>query len=276
MLHRFNQAVGALFDLFFFPFREMNPWVGFTAATLLTAVLMLLAYRFASNQRGIHLTKDRISAYLLEVRLYRDDPLTVLRAQALLLAYNLRYLGHSLVPFLVLMVPLALVLVQMDLRFGRRALAPSETAIVKIRLEPDRKPTTLSVTLDSTPGLAVETPPLRIDTEAEINWRIRAIRIGSHTLWAGVGAEMGEIQVEVYRAGLSLLPATRVRTGVIDQLLNPGLPPLPVSSAIRRMEVDYPARSMPIFGLKLHWIIPFFLLTFLLGLSLKGLFRIEM
>jgi hypothetical protein len=275
MSHRLNQALCALFDLLFAPFREANPWIGFAVVCVATAALMLLAYRYTSNQPAIRITKDRIKAHLLEVRLFRDDPGTVLRAQGLLILYNLKYLGHSIIPLLVMIVPLSLLLIQLDLRFGHRPLAPGESALVVLRLNPGLKPTTQEISLDSPSGVSVDTPPLRIDSLSEVDWRIRGVEPGTHTLRVRIGQEVFEKRLEARSGGLPALSPARPGDGWMDQLLNPAEPPLPPGSAATSIEIRYPGREMSVFGVHLHWMVPFFVLSIFLGLSLKGLFRVE-
>ena len=49
----FNRIFGKIFDLLFIPFRNMNPWVGMAIISFLTGLLMLVIFRYTSNQAGI-------------------------------------------------------------------------------------------------------------------------------------------------------------------------------------------------------------------------------
>src|SRR4030067_3637841 len=113
-----NNILNKTFDFFFSPFRALNPLWGLCVISLLTGVLMLIIFRYTSNQEGIKKAKDKIKAYLFEIRLYKDDMGLMLQAQKNLLKYNFIYMKYSVIPMLVMMIPVVLVLIQLNFRFG--------------------------------------------------------------------------------------------------------------------------------------------------------------
>jgi len=129
----FNAAISRVFDLLFAPFPARS-WLGMIIVSALTGVVLLFVFRYTSNQRGIRAAKDRILSHLLEVVLYRDELRVVLRAQARLAKDNLRYLGHALVPLCFMMVPVLVLLIQIDLRYGHRPLGDGESTILAVKL----------------------------------------------------------------------------------------------------------------------------------------------
>ena len=54
----------------------------------------------------------------------------LLRAQGQVVVNSLEYLGYSLAPLAIMMVPLALVMIQVESHFAWRGLDPGESAIV--------------------------------------------------------------------------------------------------------------------------------------------------
>src|SRR5688572_30813388 len=66
------------------------------------ALFALAIYKVISNQAAIRDAKDKIIAYLLELRLFRDDLRVLLRAQGGVFASIGRYVGHSLLPMIVM------------------------------------------------------------------------------------------------------------------------------------------------------------------------------
>ena len=77
----FNCIITNLFELLCSPFAELDPWWGLSALSVLTGVVMLVIFRFTSNQGGIRSAKNRIKAFFLEVRLYNDDLGLIFSAQ---------------------------------------------------------------------------------------------------------------------------------------------------------------------------------------------------
>jgi len=253
----------------------MNSSVAMTALSLLTALLMLLVYRLTSNQQRIRAVKDKIIAHLLEMRLYRDSLRITFRAQGNILWYNLKYLGHSARPMLVMIVPLVLAIIHIDQWFGYESLNPGEAAIVKVRLKEGCQPSHEIVSVESSPGFIIETSALRIDKEGEVDWRLRATEPGSWDLIVMVNNQAVAKRIVVGGRSLSRISPAKVARNWIDQLVNPGEAAISATSAVKMIEIGYPARRMAVFGWRLHWLIVYLVLSVVFGFALKGLFKVE-
>ncbi len=271
----FNAVIGSLFGLAVLPFRAMNPWLAMIVISVLTGLLMLAVFRWTSNQEGIHRAKEAIKAHLLELRLYKDSMAQQMRSQGRILAANGRYILHALRPMLVMIVPVMLILIQLNLWFGSRPLAPGETAILKVKLAAGRSPLASDISVDAPAGIIVETLPLRIEEEREIDWRLRAAAPGVYDLTLKAGSDSFTKSVRV--GGSLLAPISNVRPGpsFLDQVFNPGEKPLPRALAVESVEVDHPERRLPLLGLRLHWLIAYFALSIVFGFALKGVFKVE-
>ncbi len=270
-----NAILGGLFDLLLWPVRGLGPWTGMIWISALTAVLMLSVFKWTSNQEGIRLCKSRIKAHLLEMRLFKDNLGASLRAQRDLLAVNGRYVLHNMKPMIVMLVPVVLVLVQLNLWFGARSLRPGETALVKVTFARGVDPVEMDLRLEASPEVAVDSPAVRIADEAETDWRIRAVGPGDGRLTFAFGGERLEVPVAVARPALSKIAVLRVRPSFPGQVLNPGQPPLPRSLPLRSIEVRYPEARLPLAGHEVHWLVAFFVLSIVFGFALKGVFKVD-
>ncbi|MBZ5495918.1 MAG: hypothetical protein LAP85_05905 [Acidobacteriia bacterium] len=275
MIDFFNSVLGRFFDAVFYPFRDLNSWIAMITISLLTALLMLFVYRLTSDQIGIRSVKDKIVAHLLEIRLYKNSMPVTFGAQGKILWYNLKYLGHSLRPMLVMIVPIVLMLLQLDLWFGYASLQPGDSAIVKVLLKEGYRPSAERVGIKSSTGLVVETPPLRIDSDGEVDWRVRATEPGARDLAVTVNDQTVTKQIMVGGEPFAKISPARVAPNWFDQLANPGESVLSDSSAVKRIEVGYRGLRMNLFGWRLHWLIVYFAFSIIIGLALKGLFKVE-
>ena len=271
-----NSVVGFLVDVLLWPFRALGPWPALVAASLLTGLLMLAVFKAASNQEGIRRTKDRIKAHLLELRLYKHDFGQTMRSQGRVLLANGRYLGHALRPMLVMAAPVVLLLFQLDAWFGVRPLAVGERTLVKVRLSATASPLATPLVLAAPAGVEVETPPLRIEEEREIDWRIRAAAAGRHEIKiAGAGGEPIPATVAVGPEKLRKILAVPAETGFFRQLEHPGGLSLPKGGPVESITIAYPAARLSLFGRRLHWLAVFFVLSIVFGFALKGVFKVE-
>jgi len=59
------------------------------------------------------------------------------------------------------------------------------------------------------------------------------------------------------------------------ELLYPGENPLPGGIPVRSIEILYPAGRLNAFGLGLHWLVAYFVLSIIFGFAFKGVFKVE-
>jgi len=271
----FNSVLAKIFEFIFFPFRNLSPWIGMILISLLTGLLMLIVFRYTSNQEGIRKVKNKIKAHLLELRLFKDSLALSLKAQGNILRNNLKYIGYSGKPLLVMIIPLVLILIQLNFWFAYQSLRPGEATILKVKLKEGQNVLDLDLFVEPPPSLAIETPPLRIEEEEEINWRLRAMEKGLHSLTFKINGQSFIKKVAVDQKPLTKISPLKVQQNFIDELFNPGEPPLPRDLPIKSIEVKYPAKNMNLFGWHLHWIIVYFSLSIIFGFALKGVLKIE-
>src|SRR5215471_269377 len=125
----FNASVSAVFDVVLAPFGHRQAWFDLLVWPVLAGIVALLVYKRLSNQAGIARAKNGIVVNLLEVMLYRHDLVGVLTSTGRALGQNLLYLGHNIVPMLVMFVPMMAMLVQLVAHY---AYAPVPVGAVEL------------------------------------------------------------------------------------------------------------------------------------------------
>ena len=172
----------------------------------------------------------------------------------------------------VLIVPVALIMTQLNLRFSVRPLAVGETMLVKAYVR-DAALLDGPLDLETPTGLQVETPPVRIASEREVTWRVRATDSGSHEVAVRVGDERAETTV-VVGSGWGSVPQRS--TATLSALLYPGGSTIPASAPVETVDVTYPALDVAAFGLNLDWLIWFFVLSLVFAFLFKGALGVEL
>jgi hypothetical protein len=261
-----------LFDGLLYPFRGLNPLVGLTLMTFLVTVLVLLVLKVTSNQDRLDAVKRKIHASLFEIRLFNDDLRAILRAQWDILRHNVSYLALWVVPLLWLIVPLVLILGQLQFHYGYRGLVPGERTLLTVELkddavDSDAKP---EVELEVPDGLRVETAPVWVPSKKELTWRLVAEERGIYDL--GVRVDGGEsydkrvvVSDDVVRRSTVRPPAT-----FFDELLFPAEAPLPDGAPIRSIALAYPQGDAGIgWNWELTWMVVLFALSFAFALLLR-------
>jgi len=270
-----NSIIGKIFEILFFPFQNMNPWAGLVFISFVTGIFMLIIFRFTSNQKGIKAVKNKIKAHLLELRLYKDNLRLTFLAQGNILRANLKYIGYSTKPMLVMIIPLVLIIIQLNFWFAYDSLLPGQKAILKVKFNNTLNPIEMDIDIKASPGIALDSPPLRIEEENEINWRLSILEKGLHEIHVLVDSRNFSKNISVEQKALKRISPRKVRSNVLQQLIYPGEPPLPKESPIQYIEVLYSGKNMSFFGLSLHWLIIYFAISILFGFTLKRFFKVE-
>ncbi len=243
--------------------------------SFLTGLLMLFVFKWTSNQKGIQQVKNRIKAHLLELRLYKDSLSLTLRAQGNILRCNLRYIGYSARPMLVMILPLILILIQLNFWFGYESLTPNQSALLKITLKEHQNPLDISINIQTSPGLTIETLPLRIEEASEINWRFSAKEEGLQQISIVIEGETVTKKVSVALRSLSKISPMKPGKSFLKQVMYPTEAPIKGHLPIEAIEIQYPSKNMSLFGWPIHWLIVYFILSIMFGFSFKGAFKVE-
>ena len=268
-----NSLLTGAFTMMMAPFRNLHPLAGLAAFSVITGIVMLLVFKWTSNQGGVAGARDRMQGRLLEMRLFAADPMQVLRAAGRLLFDNLLYIRYLAVPMAVLIVPVVLLLVQAAAWYQFRPLRPGESAIVRVYVAPQADARKLNgITLDTGQGVTLETPALRIPSENEINWRVKPNSHGRHAIRIRSGAGTAKKQL-VSGNGLAAVWPARVKGNLWQRILNPGEPAI-AGTDIEKVAVDYPQRTLEIAGRPVHWLLVFFVLSLVSAFALRGVFKV--
>ena len=124
MIWNLNRVLGGIFDVLLYPFRALPPIVGLAAVSLVVSIALLLGFRATSNQQALAAVKRRIHAGIFEIRLFKDDLRSILRAQLDILRHTLTYFRLSIIPMAWMLLPLLVILIQLQFHYGYAGLEP--------------------------------------------------------------------------------------------------------------------------------------------------------
>lgn len=236
-----NNVANLLGAILLAPIRFLPGWLSATLVAAVTGVIMLVIFKYTSNQRAIKRVRDDIKANLLALKLFKESAGVILRCQALVFWGALRLMALSLVPMLVMIVPVLLILGQLALWYQARPLHVGEEALVTLRLNGTDKSEMPAVELR--PGEAAESVsgPVRVSSQRAVYWKLKALKAGAQHLTFLVGDELVTKDLAV---GQGFMPVSRRRPGWswTDVLLYPGEPPFPANGPVHSIDVEYPKR----------------------------------
>ena len=267
--------IDRIFDVLLYPFKGLHPIVGLLVVSVITGIVMLLVFGRTTNQAALRRVKGLIVASIIEIWLFKDRPGLMFASSLQVLRHNLSYLRYSLTAVVFVIVPVVLIMVQLGVRYSHRPLHPSEEAMVSAVLDSGRPAAGSDLSLIVPDGLQVVTPALRLEDEAEVDWKIRAEKPGSYDIVIeGEGFEAAKRVVVVENSFMSLAPV-RAKALSWDFFLYPAERPLPGESPVKSIGLAYPPSSLGgSWGFPV-WLWIFFVVSIAAGFALKGIFRIE-
>jgi hypothetical protein len=252
-MQAYNDISSAIFDVLMAPFGHGFAGFDLVFWPIVMGIGALQVYKYVSNQSAIARVKRQISMHLLEIRLFKHDIVQVLKSTGTILAKNMLYLGHNLLPLAVMIAPMVALMVQLVAHY---AYAPSPPG---------------SVELLRLPGVKLDAPAVRT-ADGQVFWRLRAEEVGDHVLKI-------KLDGETFEKGWAVggdprkIPLKRLRSW--EALLYPGEAAIPSVSPVLSLELDMhirPLRYFPEgeFGI-LMWSL---ILSLVAGFALKSFFGV--
>ncbi len=272
-----NAILRSVFDFLQMPLRGMSPFFGVLLWSALTGVLMLLVFKWASDQEKITAAKKPLHACIYEIRLFNDDLRAIMRAQVELVGHNLAYIQLTLKPVLIMMVPLILMLGQLHYFYNYRGLAPGEGTLLTVELGDDWEAGNAGsrpeYALEVPPGLRVETPGAWFPSLKRIMWRLSAEAEGEYDLKVTVDGEAYTKELSVSDAVVRRSPV-RPDRGVLAQFLYPAEAPLPATSPVESISVTYTEAEVWLLGWHTYWWIVYFVLAMVIAYAIRKPFGV--
>jgi len=270
----FNLFISFIFDLLFAPVSGINDFWGMAFISILTGIVMIFVYKYTSNQSGIRQSKNRIKAHFLEIRLFGDDWKSMLDSQKNIFLSNLSYMKYALIPLCFIIIPVILIMIQLNLRYGYEPFKVGEHAVVSVKLDYSKDSRYADINLKVPQNVVIDAPVLRINSTNEIDWRIKPEQPGTYDLEFELDNQKFTKKF-VVTDKITRISPLKSKAKIIDAFMNPAEDPLPADCHIESININYKPAIMNIFSFKIHWIIVFFAISLIAGFSLKGFFNVE-
>lgn len=241
------------------------------AISIVVGLLMVVLFRYTSNQKAIRIAKDQLKAHLLAVRLYQDQLPVVLASYGRILRGTGHYLRLAFTPLLIVIIPLTFLIVQLDRYFGWTPLAPGQSFLVTARAGKAEDLDTLSLQLPD--ELKTTAPAVRIPADKEVVWRVEAAKDGAYDLKVSAPDHVAEKSLLVSSA-LARVSPERLQAPYWKRMFVSGESAL-AGGPVQSIAIDYPVRTIAFAGLEWNWIWLFFVLSLAAGFLFKSILGIE-
>src|SRR5438552_15488008 len=139
-------------------------------------LMVVVVFRYTSDQKAIRLAKDQLKAHLLAVRLFQDQLPVVLSSYGRILRCTGRYLRLAFKPLLFVILPLTFLIVQLDRYLGWAPLPTGQAFLVKVRTTGPEAVNEVSLLLP--PEMNTTAPAVHVPSGNGVVWRVVAEKNG--------------------------------------------------------------------------------------------------
>jgi hypothetical protein len=268
-----NAAANAVGRPLLAPISVLPGWLSATIVAAATGVLLLIVFKYTSNQRAIKRVRDDINANLLALKLFKDNTSVALRAQGRILLGACRLFILALVPMLFMIVPVLLILGQLSLWYQLRPLRVGEEAVITLKLNENHGSPMPDVSFKPNDAIDIVIGPVRVLSKSEVCWDVKVLERGYHRLEFQVGTEIAAKELAI---GDDFLRVSRLRPAWHwqDILLYPYEKPFRPDSPVQSIEIDYPHRSSWTSGTD-SWVIYWFVASMIAALCFRRLLNVN-
>lgn len=267
-----NMLANAVGKFLLAPVGVLPGWLSNTIISAVAGVVLLMVFKYTSNQRAIGRVRDNIKANMLALKLFKDSISVTLQAQVQVFKGALFLLFHSIRPMLVVIIPFSLVFMQMWLWYQHRPLAKGEETIITIEINGNVSDLP-KVHIELARAMDVVIGPVKVLSKSEIYWKIKALENGYHDIIFDVGDQNITKQLAV-GDGFMRLSSRRPSWKWVDIFEHPVEEPFGPRSPVKSISIDYPKRLSRTSGTN-WWIVYFFVISVLSALVFKPFLKVR-
>jgi uncharacterized membrane protein (DUF106 family) len=243
--------------------------------SLVIGLVMVVLFGYTSDQKAIGIAKDQLKAHLLAVRLYRDQIPVVMGSYGKILRGTGRYLKLAFMPLLYVIIPITLLMVEIDRYLGQTPIPVNAPFLLTVQLRGQAGSDSASdAALELPPEITMTAPAVHVASENQIVWRLAGSQDGRYEVKVAAGGQSVTKSVSV-GSDLPRISTIRLRGQFWERVFSSAEPALPENSPIESISINYPDRDIDIAGYGMNWIWLFFILSMVAGFIFKELLGIQ-
>jgi len=274
-----NQIANAVGRFLLAPLGLLPEIPGALIVAVLTGILMLLVFKYTSNQNAIKKVRNGIKAELLALSLFKDSVAVSLGSQWRIITGAVKLMLLSLLPISVMAIPMTLLLGQLSLWWEARPVRIGEDVVVTLSLNGTARSEWPKVELASTPGFNVTSGPLRIRSRREVCWELQARTAGGHPMVFEVDGQKIEKDIAVGDRPMRV-SIRRPEWSWFEILLHPAESPFVAGDLVKSISVQYSGDTVWTTGryssFVFHsWIVFWFLVSAIAAFCFRGAFKVN-
>lgn len=270
------------FDFIWTPLSKTSCYIDFILISAISAVIFLILFKKTSNQEKIQHFKNILFAHILEIRLYKDQPLMTLKIIFDILLKNLTYLRYTIVPIFVILPFVLIISIQLNNRYGYLPIKQGDTFVVRVDLNKglatDIAKNPGKIRCETSKGVLIETQPILIESEASIYWRAKVTDSGNNQQFLRIMLDGTGYDVKkkiLTNLSKQRFSPERQKYNLEGLFLDSSEGFISDTSPFEAVSINYNRATYPFLFWNMDPIVLYFVLTLLLGLAFKPFLKVN-
>jgi uncharacterized membrane protein (DUF106 family) len=273
ILARLNSLINAVSVPLLKWISHVPGWLSNTIISAIVGIVLLVIFKYVSNQKAIGKVKDSIKANMLAMRLFKESIVVTFKIEGQLLKGAASLLLYSVKPVLVMIFPVLLILAQLSVWYQQRPLNIGEEALVTVQMNNNMKDALSDVILQPETSVDTIMGPVVISSKNQVFWKLKAKEQGYHTITFDVDSKKFTKELAI---GNGFMRTSPLRPGYhpLDIIEYPAESPLPPDSIVESISVEYPDRNEYLSGTD-WWVIYFFGASMFFAMLFKPILKVR-
>lgn len=246
----FAHIVRQAFEGLLWPFDLLPDLLSLTLLSIITGVVLLWLVGKTTPQRLVEKARNKMTAAIYEIRLYLDSPGRVFRCQGRLLGWSFIYVGVMMPALVAAALPLGLLYLHLETRFGLDPLARGEQVVLRVDLNDGVDG--YQVVAEPQDGAESTAPPVFDEEENVVYLRYAITGESVSELGVRVGDHVATKGISVGSRGRSVSAERFAGVGGFWQFGDER--PLSGDSPVAGISLSYPPRERSWLGIPIWWI----------------------
>ena len=270
------------FDVLWWPLSGTPRYLDIMIISAISALIFLVIFKKTSNQKMITRYKNRMIAHILEIRLYKDQPVLTLKSIIRIIWYNIVYLRYALPSLIVILPVLLIISIQINNRYGYMPMKVGNPFIIRVdmarRHTLDIPNISQKIYCTTSKGIEIETVPLVVASQPSIFWRARltSLEADRPIVKITIDETNGTIEKKIYTGNLKRRFAPQMTKWHLRHLLlNNAENFIPQESSFESVRVNYKRAGYSFLVWETDSIVLYFILTLIFGFVFKPIFRVN-
>jgi len=229
------------------PFDLLGPFWGLTILSVLTGIGMLWVVGKTTPQKLVELARAQMDSAVYEIRLFLDSPKWVLDSLGRLIENSMIYIASMLPAFLILAIPLGIMFLSLEARYGLEPIAVGKSFVISVKLADDVDGRQVQFQADK--GVEITSPLMYVASEHMVYARAKATSKTNSSVTVAVGKQRARKSIVTNPQSLQMAPE---RSSDLDQFFSFGPEP-PVGGDIVSIQVPHQSRHRRYLGISMPW-----------------------